>query len=108
MLARTGWFKWHSIEPRLAKWGRKRRHCWATCTADGSGPFPAAVVLTGCDGINEHYLDAAATLKSWGYVALVLDALGGGDACKEPPLGAQAEQLDALPGTPLSLDAIVY
>lgn len=64
---------------------------------DGSGPFPAAVVLTGCDGINEHYLDAAATLKSWGYVALVLDALGGGDACKNPPQGAQVEQADAYP-----------
>jgi dienelactone hydrolase len=40
----------------------------------GSGPFPAVVVLHGCDGVGPHYRDWADDLAAWGYVALLVDS----------------------------------
>jgi dienelactone hydrolase len=43
---------------------------------DGAGPFPAIVVLHGCDGIALQYRDWARRLAAWGYVALLVDSFG--------------------------------
>ena len=40
----------------------------------GSGPFPAMVVLHGCDGVGPHYRDWARRLAGWGYVAVLVDS----------------------------------
>jgi dienelactone hydrolase len=40
----------------------------------GEGPFPAVVVLHGCDGVGRHYRIWARSLMSWGYVALLVDS----------------------------------
>jgi dienelactone hydrolase len=40
----------------------------------GTGPFPAMVVLHGCDGIGPHYRNWARRLAGWGYVALLVDS----------------------------------
>jgi dienelactone hydrolase len=40
----------------------------------GDGPFPAVVVLHGCDGVGPHYRGWARQLRAWGYVALVVDS----------------------------------
>ncbi len=41
---------------------------------DGAGPFPAMVVLHTCGGLAQHELDWGNRLKSWGYVAAVVDS----------------------------------
>lgn len=40
----------------------------------GNGPFPAIVVLHGCDGIGPHYRIWARRLRAWGYAALLVDS----------------------------------
>ena len=40
----------------------------------GTGPFPAMVVLHGCDGVEPHYRNWARRLRSWGYVAMLVDS----------------------------------
>jgi dienelactone hydrolase len=40
----------------------------------GSGPFPAVIVLHGCDGVSPHYRIWARWLASWGYAALIVDS----------------------------------
>jgi dienelactone hydrolase len=40
----------------------------------GAGPFPAMVVLHGCDGVGRHYRNWARRLAGWGYVALLVDS----------------------------------
>jgi dienelactone hydrolase len=40
----------------------------------GDGPFPAVVVLHGCDGVGRHYRVWARRLVAWGYVALLVDS----------------------------------
>lgn len=40
----------------------------------GEGPFPAVVVLSGCNGVNHSTRVWAHRLASWGYVALVVDS----------------------------------
>jgi len=42
----------------------------------GDGPFPAVVILHGCGGITDNHRTWAYRLKSWGYVAMVLDSHG--------------------------------
>ena len=73
-----------SAEPLLAYIARPK----------GPGPFPAVVVLHGCSGFGEHEIRVALTLKTWGYVALALDSLGGANTCGERG-GKQAELVDA-------------
>jgi dienelactone hydrolase len=41
---------------------------------EGAGPFPAVVVLHGCDGVGRHYREWARRLAEWGYVALLVDS----------------------------------
>src|SRR5262245_13269911 len=40
----------------------------------GGGPFPAVVVMHGCDGIRENTRRWAARLVGWGYAALIVDS----------------------------------
>jgi dienelactone hydrolase len=40
----------------------------------GRGPFPAVVVLHGCDGVGRHARLWAQQLNAWGYVAIVVDS----------------------------------
>lgn len=77
----------------------------------GAGPFPAVVVLHGCDGVTAHHRSWAARLVGWGYAAAIVDSFrprlvsqtckGGGSP--RPPLRAQdafnaAGYLRTLPG----------
>jgi len=41
----------------------------------GAGPFPALVVLHGCNGVGRHERLWAQQLTAWGYVAIVVDSL---------------------------------
>ena len=41
---------------------------------DGSPPFPAVVVLHGCNGVSPNTRVWARRLASWGYAALILDS----------------------------------
>ena len=56
---------------------------------EGAGPFPAVVLLHGCDGVQPFQEQWAADLASWGYVALLADSHGprgiGDDCCHWPP-----------------------
>jgi dienelactone hydrolase len=40
----------------------------------GGGPFPAVVVMHGCDGVNANTRAWAARLVGWGYAALIVDS----------------------------------
>lgn len=63
----------------------------------GAGPFPAMVILHGCDGIAPHYRNWARRLRSWGYAALLVDSFGPRgvrEVCghgRDVPPAAQAE-----------------
>jgi dienelactone hydrolase len=62
----------------------------------GTGRFPAVILLHGCSGFDSHDTEAAATLKSWGYVALALDSLGSANLCAGRGIpGVAAEIVDA-------------
>jgi dienelactone hydrolase len=41
---------------------------------NGSGPFPAVIVLYGCNGVTPHARWWARRMVSWGYAALVIDS----------------------------------
>jgi len=43
---------------------------------DGPGPFPAVVVLHGCNGVSPHMQAWAQRLNRWGYAAVVVDSFG--------------------------------
>src|SRR6266480_293709 len=43
-------------------------------TPRGAGPFPAVVVLHGCNGVGPHYRSWARQLVEWGYIALLVDS----------------------------------
>ncbi len=43
-------------------------------TPQGAGPFPAVVVMHGCDGINANTRRWADRLVGWGYAALIVDS----------------------------------
>src|ERR1700761_2136715 len=43
---------------------------------DGVGPFPAVVLLHGCDGVGPHYRAWARRLSSWGYATVLVDSFG--------------------------------
>jgi dienelactone hydrolase len=56
---------------------------------EGEGPFPAVVLLHGCDSIQPFQEQWAKDLASWGYVALLVDSHGprgiGDDCARWPP-----------------------
>jgi dienelactone hydrolase len=63
---------------------------------DGSGPFPAVVILHGCAGFFSSYASVADDLRWEGYVALAVDSLGPRgipDACVG---GLIAQAIDAF------------
>jgi dienelactone hydrolase len=43
-------------------------------TPQGGGPFPAVVVMHGCDGVNANTRAWAQRLVGWGYAALIVDS----------------------------------
>ncbi len=43
---------------------------------DGAGPFPAVVLLHGCNGVGPHMQTWAQRLNRWGYAAIVVDSFG--------------------------------
>jgi dienelactone hydrolase len=68
----------------------------------GSGPFPAVVVLHGCNGVGPHDRRWAQLLSQWGYVALLIDSFrprGFTEVCNRgrlvPP---EARAADAFAG----------
>ena len=40
----------------------------------GTAPFPAVIVLHGCNGVSRHVREMARRLAGWGYAALVVDS----------------------------------
>jgi dienelactone hydrolase len=53
----------------------------------GAGPFPAVLVLHGCDGVTSIETQTAQTLAKQGYVAMAIDTLtplGVKNACADP------------------------
>jgi dienelactone hydrolase len=44
--------------------------------SDGSGPFPAVVLLPTCGGVQRHLFDWARRLNQAGYVAMIVDSNG--------------------------------
>jgi dienelactone hydrolase len=64
----------------------------------GKGPFPAVLLLHGCDGFNGFGAVAADRLAAHGYVAVALDSLGVLDpfaGCVDNDDGASNEAADA-------------
>jgi dienelactone hydrolase len=71
-------------------------------TPPGRGPFPAVVVLHGCDGVGRHYREWAQRLADWGYVAILVDSFrprGVSNTCNHgmdmPPLTQAHDAFDA-------------
>jgi dienelactone hydrolase len=62
---------------------------------DGPGPFPAVVVLHGCDGFSSASAAIADDLKSLGYVALTVDSLGPRDSTGECGRFFVGQEIDA-------------
>jgi dienelactone hydrolase len=55
--------------------GILRRHqVGSLILPDGSPPFPAVVVLHGCNGVSQNTRVWARRLASWGYAALIVDS----------------------------------
>jgi len=46
----------------------------ATLSLPASGPAPVVVLMHGCSGVSRTHEAWAATLRGWGYAALVLDS----------------------------------
>ncbi len=69
-------------------------------TPQGAGPFPAVVVMHGCDGVNENTRRWAARLVGWGYAALIVDSFrsrGLSNVCgRGSVLPAAARATDAV------------
>ncbi len=67
-------------EPGLPLWGHLDKPA-------GTGPFPAVVLMHGCNGIRPTHARWASQLTRMGYVTLILDSLGPRsvfDVCKTP------------------------
>lgn len=61
---------------------------------DGAGPFPALVLLHGCQGVSPQVKDWASWLADRGYVAFVVDSFGP----RHEPADCKAD--DEKPGAP--------
>ena len=67
---------------------------------DGAGPFPALVLLHGCQGVVRQTETWAHWLRARGYVALAVDSFGPRHDpadCKDGPIPRMATLLDELP-----------
>lgn len=66
---------------------------------EGSGPFPAVILLHRCAGIQSDDHTWASKIQSWGYVAFIVDSLGPrgiSNACgKNGPVGYKDRAMDA-------------
>jgi dienelactone hydrolase len=62
---------------------------------DGPGPFPAVVVLHGCNGFSSASAAIADDLKTFGYVALTVDSLGPRDSSGECDRFFVGQEIDA-------------
>jgi dienelactone hydrolase len=62
---------------------------------DGPGPFPAVVVLHGCNGFSSASAAIADDLRSSGYVALTVDSLGPRDSTGECGRFFVGQEIDA-------------
>lgn len=70
---------------------------------DGTGPFPAAVLLHGCSGINDAQRSMASHLVKQGYAALVVDSFSprgfyGGVCGDSSKIGFKTRAQDAYGG----------
>jgi dienelactone hydrolase len=75
---------------------------------DGVAPFPAVVALHGCNGFFAGYAEIADQLKSWGYVALLVDSFGPREISNRCGYGLPAQATDAYAALKyLSQDASV-
>ena len=66
---------------------------------EGKGPFPAVVLLHGCDGIQPFEEQWAGDLVAWGYAALLVDSHGPrgiGDDCTSVDPTADNRTFDAF------------
>ena len=72
----------------------------------GTGQFPAVVLLSGCNGISKFIEFWGDKLTSWGYVSLVLDSFGP----RGEPKGICAKAMDIPPSVRSqdAFDAKVY
>ena len=75
---------------------------------DGVAPFPAVVMLHGCNGFFGGYVEIADQLKAWGYVALLVDSFGPREIGTRCGMGLPAQATDAYAALKyLSQDASV-
>lgn len=80
------------VYPNATPGAPRRVAAWEFAPA-GAGPFPAVVLLHGCDGVTASTLDWARWFRAQGYVALAPDSWGArglagtcaGDAPELPP-----------------------
>jgi dienelactone hydrolase len=68
----------------------------------GAGPFPAIVVLHGCNGVSPHYRGWARQFAEWGFLALLVDSFrprGVTEVCNHgmtiPPQSRAADAFNA-------------
>ncbi len=66
---------------------------------EGDGPFPAVILLHRCAGIKTYDYSWASKIKSWGYVAFIVDSFGPrriSNACGEKgSIGYKDRAMDA-------------
>lgn len=78
---------------------------------EGSGPFPAVIVLHDCGGVSPKDRDWAKRLAGWGYVAVLPDSFGSrghGNLCTDvEKVGAQQRVQDVI-GTAEYLATLPY
>jgi len=61
--------------PTLADFQKPKNKWLAGLTMPrGRGPFPAVMILHGCDGVAWHSRDWARRVGSWGYATLIVDS----------------------------------
>ncbi|OUC13129.1 MAG: hypothetical protein B0A82_18865 [Alkalinema sp. CACIAM 70d] len=78
---------------------------------EGAGPFPAILVLHGCDGIKQHYEGWAEVAASWGYVAVLVDSFTGrgfGQICTNTADVQPDERVLDIVGTTAYLKTLPY
>ena len=73
-LALVGWMLFEANACRAQNSGQGARGSYELLTPPGAGPFPAVVVMHGCDGVNENTRRGAQRLVGWGYAALIVDS----------------------------------
>ena len=78
---------------------------------EGTGPFPAVVLMHGCHGVSDSNLQWAEWFRARGYVALVVDSWtprGIGDGCPPGPDIPNTERFDDAVGALRWLQARPY